>query len=213
MQEAVSRQIVATLDAWRQTSEWFAEQTFLAVYGQPVLQAANGIDPAAAGPLRKVAKDLLHRELVKTRISDLRARISDGGLREAVIRAVLYVGLTRASVDERGFEAVRAIRRAHSDLPLPDFKRLVRDQFYMLLIDTDAALAAIPAMVPVDASAKLDAFELIKQIMSARGKLSAEDRIRMLRVAALFGLERESNAVGVFSVEPVSQKMDQEKAS
>jgi hypothetical protein len=212
-QEAVSRQIVATLDAWRQASEWLAEQTFLAVYGQPALQAAVGIDPAATGSLRKVARDLLHRELVKTRVSEVKSRIPDGGLREAVIRSLLYVGISRTSVDERGFEAVRAIRRAHSDLPLPDFKRLVRDQFYMLLIDTEAALAAIPSMLPADARTKLGAFELIKQVMCARGELSTEDRIRMLRIAALFGIERESSDVGIFAIAPISQKLDQERAS
>jgi len=213
MQEVVSRQIAAALDAWRQTSEWLAEQTFLAIYGQPALQAATGIDAAGTGSQRKVVKDLLHGELVKTKISDLKSRIRDGGLREAVIRVVLYVGMARGSVDERGFEAVRAIRRVHSDLPLPDFKQLVREQFYMLLIDTEAALAAVPAMLPADAGAKLGAFELIKQITLARGELSAEDRIRMLRVAALFGVDRESSAIGVFAIAPVPPRMDQEKAS
>ena len=37
--------------------------------------------------------------------------------------------------------------------PLSDFKAMVREQFYMLLIDTDAALKAIPAMLPDDAEA------------------------------------------------------------
>jgi hypothetical protein len=212
-QEAVSRQIVAALDTWRQTSEWIAEQAFLAVYGQPALQAAIGIDPAATGSLRKAAKDLLHRELVNTRVSEVKSRIADGGLREAVIRSLLYVGTSRSSVDERGFEAVRSIRRAHSDLPLPDFKRLVREQFYTLLIDTEAALAAIPSMLPTDAGTKLGAFELIKQVMCARGELSTEDRIRMLRIAALFGLDGESSAIGPFAIAPASPKMDQAKAS
>ena len=47
MQENMSHQIVAALDAWREATEKIAEQTFLAVYGAPTLQAAVGVDPAA----------------------------------------------------------------------------------------------------------------------------------------------------------------------
>ena len=57
MQENVSRQIVAGLDAWRDMTEALAERTFLAVYGSPSLQAAVGIDPAATRPLRKAGKE------------------------------------------------------------------------------------------------------------------------------------------------------------
>src|SRR4029453_620597 len=53
LQENVSRQIVAALDAWGDTSEALAERTFLAVYGMPSLQAAVGVDPGGTSPLRK----------------------------------------------------------------------------------------------------------------------------------------------------------------
>ena len=57
--------------------------------------------------------------------------------------------VARLSVNERAFEMVRRIRRTHGDLPLSAFKALVRDQFNMLLIDQEAALAAIPALLPI----------------------------------------------------------------
>ncbi len=106
MQETVSSQIVAALDAWRDMSETLAERTFLAVYGSPTLQAAVGIDPAATQPMRRAAKNPLHQELLQTRIAELKSRIPIGGLREAVIRALLYAGMARGAVDERGFEMV-----------------------------------------------------------------------------------------------------------
>ena len=148
MQENVSRQMVAALDAWRDVSETLAERTFLAVYGLPTLQAAVGVDPAATRPLRKAPKSPLHRELLQSRIAELKSHIPVGGLREAVIRGILYVGMARTAVDERGFEAVRRIRRAHGDIPLLVFKTVVREQFNMLLVDQEAALAAIPSMLP-----------------------------------------------------------------
>src|SRR5262245_20855819 len=166
MQENASRQIVAALDAWRQASETIAERCFFAIYGSPVLQAAAGIDPAGTRPLRKASKQPLHQELLQKRIAELKLRIPVGGLREAAIRALLYVGLARAAVDERGFEALRRIRRAHGDMSLSAFKALVREQFFILLIDTDAALAALPSMLPADANARREAFDFVKQVLS-----------------------------------------------
>ena len=189
MQENVSRQMVAALDAWRDVSEALAERTFLAVYGLPTLQAAVGVDPAATRPLRKAPKSPLHRELLQSRMAELKSRIPVGGLREAVLRGILYVGMARGGVDERGFEAVRRIRRAHGDIPLPVFKTVVREQFNMLLVDTEAALAAIPSMLPPDAKTRLKAFDLIKQAMDARGEFSAEDIKRLDELARLFAVD------------------------
>jgi pimeloyl-ACP methyl ester carboxylesterase len=189
MQENASRQIVAGLDAWRDMTEALAERTFLTIYGLPSLQAAVGLDPAATRPLRQAAKSPLHQELLQKRIAELKSRIPIGGLREAVIRGLLYAGMTRAAIDERGFELTRRIRQAHGDIPLSDFKALVREQFNMLLIDQEGALRAIPAMLPSDAEERRKAFDLIKQVLGARGEMSLEDETRMSEVARLFDVD------------------------
>jgi pimeloyl-ACP methyl ester carboxylesterase len=189
MQENASRQIVAALDAWRDFNEAAAERTFLAVYGSPTLQTAVGIDPAGTQPLRTATKSPLHRELLQKRIAELKASVPAGGLRAAVIRGLLYAGMTRAAVDERGFEALRRVREAHTDLTLSAFKALVREQYNMLLIDQEAALAAIPSMLPPDTDTRLKAFDLIRQVLAARGAFSAEESARLSEVARLFGID------------------------
>jgi pimeloyl-ACP methyl ester carboxylesterase len=189
MQENASRQIVAGLDAWRDMTEALAERTFLTIYGLSSLQAAVGLDPAATRPLRQAAKSPLHQELLQKRIAELKSRIPIGGLREAIIRGLLYAGMTRAAIDERGFELTRRIRQAHGDIPLSDFKALVREQFNMLLIDQEGALRAIPAMLPSDAEERRKAFDLIKQVLGARGEMSPEDEKRMSEVARLFDVD------------------------
>jgi pimeloyl-ACP methyl ester carboxylesterase len=189
MQENASRQIVAALDGWRDMTEALAERTFLTIYGLPSLQAAVGLDPAATRLLRQAAKSPLHQELLQKRIAELKSRIPIGGLREAVIRGLLYAGMTRAAIDERGFELTRRIRQAHGDIPLSDFKALVREQFNMLLIDQEGALRAIPAMLPSDAEERRKAFDLIKQVLGARGEMSPEDEKRMSEVARLFDVD------------------------
>ncbi len=188
MQEIASRQIVAALDGWRELTETMAERTFLNVYGAPALQAAVGIDPAGTHPLRRAAKNPLHRELLERRIAEIRTAIPTGGMRAAVIRGLIYVGMAREAIDERGFGALRRIRDAHSDLSLTAFKALVREQFNMLHIDQEAALAAIPSMLPADMETRAKGFDLIRQVLSASGTLSAEDNARLAEVGRLFGV-------------------------
>jgi hypothetical protein len=190
MQETASRQIVAALDTWRDLTEAMAERTFLAVYGSPTLQAAVGVDPASTRPLRKAPKSPLHRELLQKRIAELKAAMPAGGLRAAVIRGILYAGMPRAAIDERGAEALRRVREAHTDLTLSAFKVLVREQYNMLLIDQAAALAAIPSMLPPDTDTRVKAFDLIRQVLAARGAFSAEESARLSEIARLFGIDQ-----------------------
>lgn len=208
MQENLSRQIVASLDAWRDANEAIAESVFRMVYGSPTLQAAVGVDPAGTRPLRQAAKSASHRQFIEERAAELKARIPAGGLREAVIRALLYVATSRAVADERGFAALRRIRQAESDISLSAFKAIVREQSYMLLIDAEGALAAIPSMLPADAGARRKAFELITQVLGARGEYTAEDSERIKRVEQLFGVEAQPKVEAKpapSSVEPWSE--------
>jgi hypothetical protein len=189
-QEKLSQQIIAGFDAWRDTMEKFAERSFLAVYGAPGVQAACGIEAQSnERSLRRAGKSPLHQQLVERRIDDLRAQFEVGGLREAMVRATLHVGMARNYVDERGFETVRRMRRAstdHQKLTLLQFKQLVREQFFMLLIDQEAALAAIPSMLPADAAERRTALAAIREVVSASGELSGEAAERMTRIAKLF---------------------------
>jgi len=189
MQENVSHQIVAGLDAWRAATEDLSERLFMAVYGSKPFQAAMGINPANDQPLRRAPKNALHRELMNKRIAELKARISTGGLREATIRGLIFAGMGRAGVDERGFEAMRRIREKYTDITLTEFKAIVREQFYMLLLDSEGALSAIPSMLPPEPEIRQKALDLIKEVLSARGELSTDDRERLQRIGRLFGKE------------------------
>ena len=188
IQDHVSQQIVAALDAWRDMSERISESAFLSIYGSPLLQAAVGIDPNDDAR-KRVGKDALHQQLVQGRIAELKSQIPEGGLREATVRAVLYIGMARDAVDERAFEAIRRIRQDQkllNPLPIAEFKSLVREQYFMLLIDTAAAIAAIPSMLPNDSAIRAQAFELIKKVVEAAGTLASEGRERLQHMRTLF---------------------------
>jgi pimeloyl-ACP methyl ester carboxylesterase len=198
LQQTMSEQIVANLDAWRDMTETFAERMFLSVYGSPMLHAAVGIDPADTRPLRKAGKTPLHRELLNSRIAELKSRIATGGLRECLIRGMLYVGMARGGADERGLAAIRRLRAVQDDRPRPtlaQFKALLREQYFMLLIDQEAALGAIPDLLPSDSQQRRKAFSALRQVLSARGEITGEAADRLQRIARLFGVELEPTAV------------------
>jgi hypothetical protein len=189
-QEKVSKQIVSSLDQWRDSQEALSEAMFLAIYGSPALQAAVGVDPKSA-PSRRRDMDPRHRELLQTRTAELKSKIDSGGLREAGIRALLYAGSARGMVDERSLEALRRMRQADvsARLTLSEFKMLVREQFFMLLLDREAALAAIPKLLPDNMDERRMAFALIEEVLSASAEISGEVAKRLRQVAGLFGLD------------------------
>ena len=216
LQEQISRQIVASLDAVRDMSENLSERLFLSIYGSPIIQAAVGVDPVATHPLRKAPHSPLHRQLQQARIGELKSHIAKGGVREGTIRTLLYVGMNRAAVDERGFETLRRIRETQQDmpsLPLSAFKSLVREQFYMLLIDQEACLAALPTLVPVDSDMRRKILALVRTVLSSRGPLSGEEEDRMRQVAQLFGVNDQARGESQVTILPPSKSKEQRKAS
>lgn len=191
-QEQVSKQIIHVLDSWRDSQERLSEAIFLNVYGSPALQAAVGIDPKSE-PSRRREMPAEHRAMLEKRITELKSQIGEGGLREAAIRALLYVGSARGMVDERSIEALRRVRHDHAGgrLTLPEFKMLVREQFFMLLLDRERALAAIPKMLPNDINQRRAAIDAMRHVLSVSEDITGERAIRLKRVAELFGVDAE----------------------
>ena len=68
-----------------------------------------------------------------------------------MIRALLYIRMPEGVVDERGFNLLRRMREeTGKGLTLAEFKKLLREQFFMLLLDERRAVEAIPAMLAKD---------------------------------------------------------------
>ena len=194
LQARVSDRIVEGLEGYRKAVEATSEETFRRVYGAPALQSALGVDTTSGRPPRKAAKDPLHARLVEARIAELRGEMATGGLREATIRALLHVGMAGGGADERRFAAIRRLRREAPEaraMTLAAFKAAVREQYFLLLIDEEAALAALPGLLPGDEGLRRAAFAAIRDVLAVGGPLSEPAAARLGRIATLFGLESE----------------------
>jgi hypothetical protein len=191
MQEAASRQIVEALDRYRDVRDWFSENIFLSVYGSPLLQAAVGLRSDAAIARPRLGRDVARETAAANAAAEVETHLERGGLREATVRALLYIGLgnPEAVVDERGFAVLRRFRGQQPEserLPLDAFKELVREQYLIVRGDQQRAFAAIPKLLPEDAGERAAALKLIRQVFSAAGEPSPEVKKRLEQVAAVF---------------------------
>lgn len=188
-QAMVSDQVVATLNGWRDWQEASTEQLFLAIYGSPLLQAMVGVGPADEAPRRGPGMAPERLAFVEKRVAELKAGIASGGVREAALRTLLYVGLGGQGADERAFNELREIRAENQGLPLAEFKQALREQYFSLMLDRDAALAALPKMLPADAASRARTLQVVRRVLEAAGPLQGERAERFAQVEKLFDAE------------------------
>jgi hypothetical protein len=195
LQKTLSDGIVSGLDVWRRFSETVAEQTFLAIFGSPALQAAVGIDPTGIRPFRRAGRTPLHDQMVDSRISELKSRIATGSVTEGAVRVLIYAGRPRGAIDERAFEAIRKMRAIDCGAQQPtlaEFKAMLRDQGFLLLLDPIAAVAALPVLIP-DAQSRRRVMSVVHQVLSANGEISGEVAVRLQHVASLLQVGAEDS--------------------
>ncbi|MGB2903056.1 MAG: DUF3141 domain-containing protein, partial [Candidatus Dechloromonas phosphoritropha] len=192
VQAAISDGIIAALDGYRDLRDHSMEQIFLGLYSSPVLQALVGIRAADEPVRRHPGIEPERVAFIEQRIAELKARLAEGGLREATIRSLVYIGLAGAGVDERAFEVLRQMRAEHGGLTLEEFKQLLREQFFALLLDRDGALAAIPQMLPDDVDVRNEALDKIRQVVSAAGEVAGEQAERLTLIEKLFAATDQS---------------------
>ena len=85
------------------------------------------------------------------------------------IRGLVYIGLAGQEV-----------------LTLAAFKLVLREQYVSLLLDQEAALAAIPRMLPAHPQERARALAAIRRVVAATGEASNGRAERLAQIAALF---------------------------
>ena len=179
--------IEASFNAYRDVRDHTAEALFHAIYGSPLVQALVGLKASHAGSRQRPGKDATHLALVAKRIDELKQAIPQGGPREAVIRALLYVRMPEGVVDERGFNLLRRMREeAGKGLTLATFKKVLREQFFMLLLDERRAIEAIPAMLAKDPPFADRMAGKLRQLIDVVGLRNSEAKVRFAEVEAFF---------------------------
>jgi hypothetical protein len=124
------------------------------------------------------------------------------------MRALVYIGMGGAAVDERRFAVVQQIHdEERADMTLDEFKHALREQYFALLLDPEVALAAIPKMLPKDPKARKKQLDLIRRVVKSTGELTGEKAKRWAEIEALFAPPAKTPAVkGPGPSEPASRR-------
>ncbi len=192
-QTMMSDGIIAALDGYRDVRDSNLEKIFLAIYDSPVVQAMVGLGPTDESPRPRPGMAPERVAIIQERIAELKAKVAEGGPREAAIRALLYVGMGTGA-DERAFNTLRQIRAEHDGLTLEAFKHTLREQYFSLMLDREGALAAIPKMLPADATKRARMLEAIHRTIHATGAPTGEQADRLAEIESLFRPGRQAVA-------------------
>jgi hypothetical protein len=190
-QEAGSDWIVAMLDRYRDMRDQATEAFFLNLYGSPVLQAMVGLRADLTTARLRIGRDVAREAGEAGSIAASESRIEQGGLVEAGLRALLYIGRSASheAADERVFATLRQLRQRHPEsgrLSLGRFKEIVREQYLLLRHDEARALAAIPRLLASDPTKRETVLDAVRQAAEAVGDLPEDAKQRLLRVEAIF---------------------------
>ncbi|HMD66319.1 MAG TPA: DUF3141 domain-containing protein [Stellaceae bacterium] len=185
----MSDMITSGLEMWGKARDAATEAFFFNTYGSPVLQAIVGLRADDTSVSRRIGRDVAREAAAKQAAVHLEQRIDQGGLIEAAVRALIYVRLPEGKVDERAFAALKQISAelpAAKRIGLARFKEIVKEQYLILLIDGERAIAALPKLLPSNRRQCEEALALVQRVLAARGTLPEEGRRRLERVEAMF---------------------------
>lgn len=153
-QQMMSQAIVAGLEIFTELRDAAVERSFMNIYGSPLVQDWAGLGARPGAPRKHPGVSPEHLDFMRARHAELRARINQGGAREAAIRMLLAVSGAGGGLDERSYAMIRQLRAdSETSIALQDFKDAVRDQALLMLMDGPAAVRAIPKLlenVPAD---------------------------------------------------------------
>jgi hypothetical protein len=190
---SASNWIETALNSYRDLRDELTEAAFLNVYGSPALQAVAGLRASEGALRRRPGLDATYKAFVAQRVEELKQKIAQGGPREAAIRAALYIRLPEGVADERGF---RLLQRLHDEagfgLTIAEFEKVVRDQYFSLVLDEGRAVQAMPSMLASDP-------ELASRMAKALGRL-----IEVVGVESPTGKARLREMEKVFRQRPVA---------
>ncbi|WP_051780226.1 DUF3141 domain-containing protein [Janthinobacterium agaricidamnosum] len=200
MQRAWSAGVIAALDNWRDWRDMACEQVFDAVYGAPWLQALAGLgNGQAPRPQPAIAPE--HCAFVKAEVERLRGSVGQGGLAEAGIRALCFIHRLRGVADERRFNLAQQLHQSApgDKLGIAGFRQVVRQQARLMLLDQDAAMAALPVLLARGTPDQIDELaRMLQQMVNMPLPPSADEKASLDQVLQLFdqaARSRKNNTV------------------
>lgn len=195
-QTRFSDAIVQALDQYRDQRDAWYGWFFDSVYGAPAVQALAGQSSQvteSVGPVRPQPCDTPeHQAYLQEQLRQLEHSTDEGGLPEAVMRALCHIFAVRGEADGRHFRHAWDVLRPHLGAQMQAFRHLARSQAVLMRHHSGAALAAIPQLLRTAEPQDIrQAAAFIADLAQRGGPLTPLEQAGLLTVQALFaqGLE------------------------
>jgi len=190
LERKASEAIVQTLDHYRVLRDGLEERAFKTIYESPALALAVGADPNE--PERRGPRDGTweREELAAMKRKEIEASIDTGTVVDAWARLLLYLRPDGEAIDERPFNMVRRMideLRPENIPSLAALQAALKRQAFVLAIDEERAMAALPRLAP-DRALLQRGLDAARAVLSARGELTPRQHERLHRAAILAGL-------------------------
>ncbi|WP_421044589.1 DUF3141 domain-containing protein [Paraburkholderia sp. A1RI-2L] len=191
IEQQVSASIEGAWDAWRDARDTWIEDTFYRIYTAPWVQAWVGVVPNT--PLDPVAPPLtaLRKELAQQRLRAAREHVNKGTPVDAFMRIMAYLADEMRVVQYRPFQRMRELAREYMGDRQPsiaELKESARRQGAIVQLDANAAIEALPELVP-DMRTRRLLLSVVYQVATASAPLDGERAERFAEVQRVLGVE------------------------
>jgi pimeloyl-ACP methyl ester carboxylesterase len=184
LERAWATQVERSLDAWRDWRDAMMEATFHAVYG--ALSTA-GIALGAEAAEADAARDLIATPV--GHLDRAAARVAEGGYPEAVIRMMILLAGARGGVRRSRLARSNALLTTEppfAGLGAAARQAIIRDQTAIVTADREAAIAALPALLP-QAEDRSRALASVAWVAGAEDELGEAARAMLARLRGVLG--------------------------
>jgi pimeloyl-ACP methyl ester carboxylesterase len=192
IEQQMSDRIERSLDAYRDNRDAWQESVFKALYESPWVAAAVGLAGDADPRRSSKAAAAVREEFARLKINEIVSDIERGTPFDAWVRLLLWQGKEEDAIDERPFNLIRRLGREQppgEGRTLVELKEAIKRQMFVLLLDEERAIAALPTLMP-DLKQRDKALALARRVAAARGPLSATQQARFRHLEKVLGLER-----------------------
>ena len=149
-QSDFSQAVVDALDHYRDRRDSIYAILFETIYSSPLMRALIGRAPGDTSPARPhPGSSPEHVAFVRERVRQIEAKLHEGGLIEAALRAVFYILRQQGSVDERYYHAAMHLREqtVFKDWAADAARRAIREQALVLVYHGRKCVDAIPELL------------------------------------------------------------------
>jgi hypothetical protein len=190
IERQLSDSVERTLDAYRDRRDAWLERVFRLLGESPWIAAAVGHHGHADPRHAQRATAALREELTRLIQDEVGAPFESGTPFDAWVRVLIWQGMEDKVIDERPFNLIQRLGKEQPAGPrrtLAELKEAIRQQMFVLLLDEQRAIAALPRLMP-DRKERARTLELARSIASAKGPLSASREARFRHIEQILSL-------------------------